>query len=326
MGINMIREKQTWNITDVIDYSSITDPQYFSAALQQIDTKLNDIKKEITYWDVYNISSAITSAEQFESKIANLEINNSTVINTTYFKRNFQGEETTFYSGDIIIRLKDGSYQHIRSANAGIYVPDLQSFTQEELRTYYDNYEINKTEEIITHNKENNKYIWHSDKGYPKDGDGNDICSNNLILTYNYETTAPLNDDDSGYKKFSTRIQSLSGDKSKMYGYSIPGTYNGEVETDEDGLSVRKVFDFPIVDGEYNQEKVPIIPVLKFFDSNNQEVYTDEYVLWKGNPSLGLINPDQTIDKDTNPAQDASKYYFYLRNNSSGLIQKVVIK
>ena len=125
MAINMQRNKQTWNITDVINYSTITDAKDFGAALQQIDTKLNDIKKEITYWDVYNISSAITSAEQFESKIANLEINNSTVINTTYFKRNFQGKETEFYSGDIIIRLKDGSYQHIKAANAGVYIPTI---------------------------------------------------------------------------------------------------------------------------------------------------------------------------------------------------------
>ena len=53
-----------------------------------------------------------------------------------------------------------------------------------------------------------------------------------------------------------------------------------------------------------NDTTKPIIPVLKFFNKDNQEVYTDEYTLL----SVG------------------SKYCFYLHNNNSGLIQKVVIK
>lgn len=256
MAINMQRNKQTWNITDVINYSTITDAKDFGAALQQIDTKLNDIKKEITYWDVYNISSAITSAEQFESKIANLEINNSTVINTTYFKRNFQGKETEFYSGDIIIRLKDGSYQHIKAANAGVYIP-----------TITDNDSGGETSTNTT----------------------------NLKITYNYATTVAEDQ-----KKIWSTIKTLDGASSKTYGYSL--IYN------DNNKSIQ--FTFPKISS--NEEIVngvqipsfPIVPVLKFFDKNNQEVYTDEYTL----------------------SSNGSNYSFYLHNNNSGLIQKVVIK
>jgi hypothetical protein len=37
----------------------------------------------------------------------------------------FNGRKTDFHSGDIIIRLKDGSYNHIKAANAGVYIPTL---------------------------------------------------------------------------------------------------------------------------------------------------------------------------------------------------------
>lgn len=255
MGINLERQYKSWNITGLKNHSDIEEPKDFGTVLQQIDNKLNEVKKEITYWDVYNISSAITSAEQFESKIANLEINNSTVINTTYFKRNFQGKVTDFYSGDIIIRLKDGSYQHIKAANAGVYVP-----------TIIDN----------------------------DTGKETNINTTNLKITYNYERTIT-----ESQKVIPATIKSLDGKNSKMYGYSIPGTYNKE-----------QPFLFPIISSEQETvngvqiQSFPIIPVLKFFDDNNQEVYTDEYTL----------------------SSSGSNYSFYLHSNSSGLIQKVVIK
>ena len=62
------------------------------------------------------------------------------------------------------------------------------------------------------------------------------------------------------------------------------------------------------------EESKPIIPVLKFFDKNNQEVYTDEYTLY--------LEHKKNADDD----YYSCWYRFYLHNNSSGLIQKVVIK
>jgi hypothetical protein len=122
-----------------------------------------------------------------------------------------------------------------------------------------------------------------------------------------------------GDKKTET-IKTLEGTNSSMYGYSIPGTHhskenkfsfniiyqkkyneNGNVVYHESGIIV------------YDTTK-PIIPVLKFFDKDNQEVYTDEYTLIQGQ------------NENEDGFTDSSKYYFYLHNNSSGLIQKVVIK
>ena len=319
MGINLKRENKSWTLDDVIaKLNKTSTAKDFAESIQNIDAKLNEIKKEITYWDVYNISSAITSPETFDSKIANLEINNSAVINTTYFKRNFQGIETEFHSGDVIIRLRDGSYQHIQSANAGIYVPTLESFTQTELADYYQT-NFNK-DTIIT--IDGDYYIWNSQKGFPKDQANNDIFPTQVTITYNYVTTPPQGKpgekdiDDNGYKKYSTTIKSLSGENSKMYGYSIPGIY----DSDSDG----HYFPFKVVyqnevqyksDYKVNlEESKPIIPVLKFFDKNNQEVYTDEYTLY--------LEHKKNADDD----YYSCWYHFYLHNNSSGLIQKVVIK
>lgn len=264
MGINMQRNKQTWNITDLTNYSNIKDASTFGSALQQIDNKLHDIKKEITYWDVYNISTAVYNKEEFKNKVANLNVNSSLVINTTSFNATFNGEDTDFHSGDIIIRLKDGSDQHIKAANAGVYVPTITD----------DN------------------------------GETTDTDTTNLKITYNYATTV-TNDQ----KEISATIKTLTGTNSQMYGYSIPGTYDSQTNQFPFNIVYQKKYDkngdvvYESGNVVYDTTK-PIIPVLKFFDKNNQEVYTDEYTL----------------------SSKGSNYYFYLHNNSSGLIQKVVIK
>lgn len=257
MGINMQRNKQTWNITDLTNYSNIKDASTFGSALQQIDNKLNDIKKEITYWDVYNISTAVYNQEEFESKVANLNINSSLVINTTSFSTMFNGRKTDFHSGDIIIRLKDGSDQHIKAANAGVYIP-----------TITDNNNGEETDENTT----------------------------NLKIIYNYATTV-TNDQ----KEISATIKTLTGTNSQMYGYSIPGTYDSQTKKFSFDIVYQKKYD----NGNLvNDTTKPIVPVLKFFDKNNQEVYTDEYTL----------------------RTNGSKYDFYLHNNASGIIKNVVIK
>lgn len=257
MGINLERNKNSWSVSDVISLTQNSTAGQFATAMQNIDTKLNEIKKEITYWDIYKIASAITSAEDFENKVENLEINHSTVINTTHFKRSFQGMETDFYSGDIIVRLKDGSYQHIEAANAGVYIP-----------TITDNNNGEETNENTT----------------------------NLKITYNYATTV-TNDQ----KEISATIKTLTGTNSQMYGYSIPGTYDSQTKKFSFDIVYQKKYD----NGNLvNDTTKPIVPVLKFFDKNNQEVYTDEYTL----------------------RTNGSKYDFYLHNNASGIIKNVVIK
>lgn len=250
MGINMQRNKQTWNITDLTNYSNIKDASTFGSALQQIDNKLNDIKKEITYWDVYNISTAVYSKEEFENRLANLNINSSLVINTTSFSAIFNGKNTDFHSGDIVIRLKDGSDQHIKAANAGVYIPTLKT---------------------------------NDDKS-------------RLTITYEYTPTVPEGDTKE------VVIKTLEGTDSGMYGYSIPGTYNSQTNQFSFNIVYQKKYDDS--GSLVNDTTKPIIPILKFFDAKNQEVYTNEYTL----------------------SSNGSNYSFYLHNNSSGLIQKVVIK
>lgn len=249
MGINMQRNKQTWNITDLTNYSNIKDASTFGSALQQIDNKLNDIKKEITYWDVYNISSAVYNEEEFENKVANLNVNSSLVINTTSFNATFNGENTDFHSGDIIIRLKDGSHQHIKAANAGVYVPKL---------------DVNGTKDQLT-------------------------------ITYEYQTTVSEGD------KKEAIIKTLTGTNSKMYGYSLMIDNTDENKT----YNSSKPFRFKIEVDETTG--IFITPIIKFFDIKRQEIYTDEYTL--------------AIDDNDN-----SKFKFYLRNNTSGIIKNVVIK
>ena len=249
MGINMQRNKQTWNITDLTNYSNIKDASTFGSALQQIDNKLHDIKKEITYWDVYNISTAVYNKEEFENKVANLNVNSSLVINTTSFSTTFNGEDTNFHSGDIVVRLKDGSYNHIKAANAGVYVP------------------------TITDNN-----------GEPTDTD-----TTNLKITYNYVKT--VTDDQ---KEILATIKTLTGDGSRMYGY--------DVNIDDEPCTKEHPF---YISYAYDDDGEAITPIIKFFDVNRQEVYTDEYTL----------KPEDTYE-----------FTFYLHKNNSKIIKHVVIK
>lgn len=266
MGINLDRQNHSWPITEVIN-NKITDPTAFSTALTNIDKKLSLIKKDITYWDVYKISSAITAPEQFNTKVENLEVNHAAVINTTYFKRQFDGKDTEFYSGDIIIRLQDGSHQHIKAANAGVYIPTIT------------------------------------------DENGNTTSSSspaqNLQIKYNYATTVKTEEKEkSGY------IQPLSGDESKMYGYTFI------VDSDTFSYSFKAIFQ--------QDNKTPIIPVVKFFDENNQEVFTDEYALYQGNTTRE--DNVTTTDIDESKFNDSNKFYLYLHSNARVIIKKVVIK
>lgn len=298
MGINLERNNTSWSLSEVIQLNGESSATEFAKSMEEMDKKLNEIKKEITYWDVYNITSAITNPDEFDNKIANLEINSSTVINTTYFKRVFEGKETEFYSGDVIIRLKNGDYQHIKAANAGVYVPDLQAFTQDELKTYHDSYEVNQTEGIITYDRTTDKYTWHSDKGYPKNESGNDIYSNHLTITYNYQTTV-----ENTTEKVTTQIASLTGEDSQIYGYVLePNEGNGYFQR-------TSPFVFKSIQTSWLSSSTTIVPVIKFFisrlNSNSyQEIYSDKYTLF----------------------QDGDNFVFYLHESFSKIVSKVVLK
>ena len=156
--------------------------------------------------------------------------------------------ERDFYSGDIIVRLKDGSYQHIEAANAGLYVPKLSSNT-----------------------------------------DGTE-----LTITYNYETVAPT-DTQGNYESFTTNIATLTGKNSKTYGYVLTETELSNIDRDDP---------FSFKAEKCDPTEGALTPVIKFFDKNNQEVFTDAYTI--------------QLQGET--------YLFYLHSEAKILIKTVVIK
>lgn len=246
MGVNLTRNKTSWSIADVINQTGESPSEQFKNRLIYIDGKLDEIKKEISYWDIYNIQETLYYKEDFHEKLTALQPNSSLVINTTSFTEVFNDNNQTFYRGDLIVRDKYGVDHYVPAANSGVYVPTMET-------------------------EENNT---------------------NLKITYNFNTNAPT--EDGKYISYSQQIKTLTGENSKTYGFSIPGTYN----------SSSNFYPFDVIkDGNK-----PIVPVIKFFDKNNQEVYTDEYALF------------------INTSGETSTYRFYLKNNQSGLIQTVVIK
>lgn len=91
----------------------------FSDKLSDLNDKIDSVKKQITYLDVYNISDAVTDKNTFNAKVNALMNNSSLVINTTPFFVN----NKLYKTGDIILKNNYGDIVHIKSQSGGIFYP-----------------------------------------------------------------------------------------------------------------------------------------------------------------------------------------------------------
>ena len=81
--------------------------------------KIDNVGKNISYFDVYNISEVVNSKAEFASKIASLAPNSSLVINCKQFDFN----EKTYNTGDIVLKNNNEQVVHIHSQSGGLYYP-----------------------------------------------------------------------------------------------------------------------------------------------------------------------------------------------------------
>ena len=84
-----------------------------------LETKIGEINKQISYLDVYNIVAVCENKDTFAAQVNALTANSSLVINTEGFYWNEERYET----GDIILKIADGTPIHIRAQTGGIYYP-----------------------------------------------------------------------------------------------------------------------------------------------------------------------------------------------------------
>lgn len=91
----------------------------YGEALTQLNNKLESIKKNVSYFDFYNITSAVTNIDTFSAQLNNLPVNESLVINTPPFHYNHENYST----GDVIIKNHLGEVFHIKSQTGGVFYP-----------------------------------------------------------------------------------------------------------------------------------------------------------------------------------------------------------
>lgn len=92
----------------------------FSKALSDLNDRINLLKKEVSYFDLYNISETVTDEKTFSEQLNNLPLNQSIVINTAPFYQN----GTMYSTGDILIKSSQGKVFHIPAQTSGVFYPE----------------------------------------------------------------------------------------------------------------------------------------------------------------------------------------------------------
>ena len=98
---------------------SVTNKESFQGALNDLTQKKNDVAKQISYFDVYNIVDTVVDKNLFTSQVNALTNNSSLVINTEPFYIN----GVSYNTGDIILKNNKGQDIHIKAQTGGIYYP-----------------------------------------------------------------------------------------------------------------------------------------------------------------------------------------------------------
>ena len=91
----------------------------YQKQLRILEESIGEINKQISYLDVYNIVAVCENKDTFAAQVNALTANSSLVINTEGFYWNEERYET----GDIILKIADGTPIHIRAQTGGIYYP-----------------------------------------------------------------------------------------------------------------------------------------------------------------------------------------------------------
>lgn len=99
-----------------------TNVNQISSTLTALDNKIDQVKRDISFWDLYGIYGSFTgsTSEELQTALLSLPLNKSLVINTS---TPIYSNGTTYYRGDIFYRLYDGSIHVVQSNSGGVYIP-----------------------------------------------------------------------------------------------------------------------------------------------------------------------------------------------------------
>lgn len=90
--------------------------------MENIDFLYNKIQactRDVSYFDLYKISTIVNQPSELQSQINALPSYHSLIINTPIVT----GDGKRYNTGDIIVKMNDGTFSHIEAQRGGIFYP-----------------------------------------------------------------------------------------------------------------------------------------------------------------------------------------------------------
>lgn len=91
----------------------------FQTQIDNLNTKLDSVAKNLTYFDFYNIVDVTINKNNFSAQVNALTPNTSLIINSEPFFLN----NVYYNTGDIIFKSSNSNIVHIKAQTGGIYYP-----------------------------------------------------------------------------------------------------------------------------------------------------------------------------------------------------------
>lgn len=101
-----------------------TNARDFQTQIDNLNTKLDNVAKNLTYFDFYNIVDVTVNKNNFSAQVNALTPNTSLIINSEPFFLN----NVYYNTGDIIFKSSNSNIIHIKAQTGGIYYPNKITF------------------------------------------------------------------------------------------------------------------------------------------------------------------------------------------------------
>ena len=115
----------------------------FQTQIDNLNTKLDNVAKNLTYFDFYNIVDVTVNKNNFSAQVNALTPNTSLIINSEPFFLN----NVYYNTGDIIFKSSNSNIVHIKAQTGGIYYPNKITF-DENSNSYSIEYKYTPTQPV----------------------------------------------------------------------------------------------------------------------------------------------------------------------------------
>ena len=110
-----------------------TNARDFQTQIDNLNTKLDNVAKNLTYFDFYNIVDVTVNKNNFSAQVNALTPNTSLIINSEPFFLN----DVHYNTGDIIFKSSNSNIVHIKAQTGGIYYPNKITFSDNSYSIQY---------------------------------------------------------------------------------------------------------------------------------------------------------------------------------------------